>query len=608
LPIVDLSLFSRDRATTEGWSGSDGDSTEDDPIVSDTAEFRQRALEKLTQLYGDDAPACLERLAAVCQRHRRPPPDQTGELWTERDAVLITYADQIRQAEKPPLQALNSFFNDYAMKELINTVHLLPFFPYSSDDGFSVIDYRRVDPASGNWDDVAELGASYGLMFDLVLNHCSKESKWFQNYLAGNSPYDRYFIDVDPQADLSHVTRPRSAPLLTPFETSRGTKHVWTTFSDDQVDLNFADPAVLVEMIDVLLTFVDRGARIIRLDAIAYLWKKIGSSCIHLPETHTLVKLLRDVLDEVARGTILLTETNVPHEENVSYFGNGDEAHMVYTFSLAPLLLDAFLCEDAGPLNAWLAELEPASPGTTYFNFTASHDGVGVRPMEGLVAAERIDRLISAVRARGGHVSTKRNADGSASPYELNITYFSALGPPDDAPEDLPPELHVRRFLSSQAVMLALRGIPGIYFHSLVGTPNDSAGVERSGRARSINRRKFDRDELARLLSDAASPAKQVFDGYRYLLAARRRQSAFHPSAAQSFIDTGHSAVIAFQRTSRDGNQQILAVTNVSAHPLELDLSRYTGASTGVDLLGGPATENGHVRLRRYGTAWINLQ
>ena len=577
--------------------------------VSSTPEFKQRTLADLTLLYGDAAPACLERLVTVCERHRPETVPPTESLWNECDVVLITYGDQIRSNTATPLAAFRSFLDDESLADLFSTIHLLPFFPYSSDDGFSVIDYRQVDPKLGDWNDIAALNETSSLMFDLVLNHCSSQSRWFRDYLVGTAPFDRFFIEVDPDADVTAVTRPRSLPLLNPFETNRGTRHLWTTFSDDQIDLNFAAADVLIEMIDILLSYVDRGARIIRLDAIAYLWKTIGTSCIHLPETHAVVRLMRDVLDVVAPSTILLTETNVPHEENVSYFGDGDEAHMVYNFSLAPLLLDAFLSQDAGPINAWLANLEPAKPGTAYFNFTASHDGVGVRPLEGLVAPDRFQRLVEAVRARGGHVSTKRNADGSDSPYELNIAYFSALGPPNNDLDSVPPELHVRRFVSSQAVMLALRGIPGVYFHSLVGTPNDYAGVQDTGRARSINRRKFRRDELNDRLSDSAAIEKQVFDGYRRLLTMRIEQPAFHPDADQTFVDVGSPAVIAFLRSSCDGQQRILAVTNVTSQSATLRISNCVDSPGGRDLLSGSNTEvcGGDLTLQPFATAWLEL-
>jgi sucrose phosphorylase len=526
-----------------------------------TPELRKRIHSRLAVLYPDSADMVQERLESLCGRRQfleRPP-----ELWSERDVVLITYADQIRDERGTPLQALRSFLLDHQLQEALSVVHLLPFFPYSSDDGFSVIDYRQVDPACGTWDDVAALGGNFDLMYDLVLNHCSRRHQWFQDFLARRAPYDGYFIDVPAGADLSQVTRPRSTPLLTPCETAAGLKQVWTTFSDDQMDLNYGNPDVLIEMMDVFLDYVARGARLVRLDAIAYLWKEFGTSCIHLPQTHLVVKLMRDLLEAVAPAVLLLTETNVPHAENVSYFGAGDEAHMIYQFSLPPLLLEAMLSGDAGPLTAWLRTVQDFAPQTTVLNFTASHDGVGVRPLEGLISPQRLTRLVDAVHARGGHVSTRRRPDGSEAPYELNISYLSALAP--EHREDV--EVHVRRFLTTQAFMLALKGMPAVYIHSLLGTPNWEAGVAETGRARTINRRKFPRGELEAILSKPESVERKVFDGYQHLLKVRRAQRAFHPDAPQEHIETGNPAVAAFVRGDDAFGPRILVAANFGNAP-----------------------------------------
>ena len=501
-----------------------------DAPQSDT-RLEQRVRPLLETIYGDRSADVLREIVDLVARHAANASRVGDELWNQRDVVLITYGDQVRAEGEAPLVTLRRFLLAQQLDAVLSAVHVLPFCPSSSDDGFSVIDYRAVDPALGDWSDIDALGESFDLMFDLVLNHCSQHSAWFQAYLKGTAPYDNYFIDVDPSTDLSAVTRPRSLPLLTPFDTAGCRKHVWTTFSADQVDLNYAEPRVLLEMLDVLLLYARHGARIVRLDAIAYLWKQIGTSCIHLPQTHAVVQLLRAVLDAAAPGVLVLTETNVPHKENVSYFGRGDEAHIVYQFSLPPLLLDAYLAEDAGPLNNWLHSLEPAAPGTTYLNFTASHDGVGVRPLEGLLSSERFGNLIAAIRDRGGQVSTRRNPAGEDVPYELNISYFSALGAPGEEQA-----LHVGRFLASQALMLAVRGIPAIYFHSLVGTPNDLAGYESSGQPRRINRRKYAHGELNAILGNAASAQAEVLHGYRHLLSVRKNQTAFHPDAQQTML------------------------------------------------------------------------
>jgi len=559
---------------------------------------------RLQRLYPGRADWCLEQLKKNVDSRIDGAALVAPRTWNQRDAVLITYGDQLRRSEEAPLATLHSFLTDAGLNRLINTVHLLPFYPYSSDDGFSVIDYRAVDPKLGDWDDVRRLGTNFRLAFDLVLNHASQHSHWFQQYLAGQSPYDRYFIEADPAEDLSAVVRPRSLPLLTPYETSRGTRHLWTTFSADQVDLNFAEPAVLLDLLDVLLFYIRQGARIIRLDAIAYLWKEPGTSCIHLPQTHEVVKLMRALVDAVAPGVLLLTETNVPHRENISYFGDGDEAHMVYQFSLAPLLLDAFISEDAGPLNAWLANLSPPSPGTSYFNFTASHDGVGVRPLEGLVSPERLMRLVEEIRRRGGLVSTRRSADGADSPYELNVSYFDAVADPDTDSRDS----HVRKFLATQAVMLALQGIPGIYFHSLVGTPGDLEAARRSGVNRAINRRKFAVEELRQVLGDADSAQARVFAGYQGLLSTRIQQQAFHPDAAQEYCDLGDSAVVGFLRMATDGRQRILVAVNVSGQPRRLTLPETDRWQSAVDLLSQNdvnPTPGGQLELAPYQVVWL---
>jgi glycosidase len=547
---------------------------------------------RLGRLYGQRGAACCERIMALAQgaadaldpsRRRDDAP-----RWDERDVVLITYADQVRSPGKPPLATLREFLLDERWDELLTTVHLLPFYPYSSDDGFSVTDYRAVDPQVGSWGDVARLGEWFDLAFDFVLNHVSRESQWFRKYLAGEAPYDRFFIEVDPAADLSAVVRPRSAPLVTPFDTSRGPRHLWTTFSADQVDLNYAEPEVLVRMIEVLLDYVRRGVRIVRLDAVAFLWKESGTPSIHLPQTHEVVKLLRDVVSAVAPRVLLLSETNVPHDENVSYFGQGDEAHLVYQFSLPPLLVDAFASGDAGPLADWLAGLSDPPPGTTYLNFTASHDGIGIRPLEGLVPRERVERLVDLARRRGGLVSAGGRPDGREEPYELNITYVDAL-----APDEPDAALHARRLLATQAVMLALRGIPAVYFHSLVGTQNDHQAVRQSGQPRRINRRKFSRDELQQAISAPDSLQQRIYAGYRHLLQARRGRPALHPDAPQRVVRTGNSALFALQRTSIDGHERVLAVVNVSDTPQALDLAQSAATLTGCrhDLISGQAMD-----------------
>ena len=441
-------------------------------------------------------------------------------------------------------------------------------------------------------------------MYDLVLNHCSRQSKWFEDYVANIAPYREYFIAVDPDTDLSTVTRPRALPLLTPVHTQHGDEHLWTTFSEDQIDLNFSNQDVLFEFLDILLFYVASGATIIRLDAIAYLWKRIGTSCIHLEQTHEVVKLMRDLLDMVAPEVVLLTETNVPHEENVSYFGVGDEAHMVYQFSLPPLLLHALMTGDASYLTRWAASLDEIPSGCTYFNFTASHDGIGVRPLQGIIPDKELNKLAKRVKQLGGHVSTKANSDGTESPYELNITYFDALG--DDP--DTVTELHIARFLCSQVVAMELQGVPAVYFHSLTATRNYNEGVEKTGRARTINRRKWQEEELEDLLLKQGSATSQVMKTYIRWLQLRSAHKAFHPAAKQRIIDLGPGLFVV-ERTCKE--QKVVCISNFTDQYLELKLDERLNdlneVETCSDILSGRRYmgEGKVIPFEAYQTVWL---
>ncbi len=429
----------------------------------------------LASIYGDERAGPIEqRVLNLMDRYRgRIPVPATREL-SERSSILITYGDQLQKPHHPHLETLAEFCESH-LRGVVDTIHVLPFFPWSSDDGFSVKDYRKVDPALGDWQDIERLGKSFRLMFDGVINHVSVQGEWFKKFLGGEMPYSDYFLTIDGNPDLSSVVRPRALPLTTEFQTATGVKRVWTTFSTDQADLDFHNPDVLLDIFDILLMYAQKGAQFIRLDAIAYLWKEIGTSCIHLPQTHAIIQLLRSVLDEVAPHVQIVTETNVPHEDNISYFGNGEnEAQIVYNFALPPLVLHTFHTGDATVLTKWASSLNLQSNRTTFLNFLASHDGIGLNPVRGLLTDADIDRLVAKTLAHGGLISYKQNPDGTQSPYEMNINYFDALSDPTS---DEPLDFQVSRFMAAQAIMLSLRGIPGIYFHSLFGSRNWNEGV-----------------------------------------------------------------------------------------------------------------------------------
>ncbi|MDF2531794.1 MAG: hypothetical protein K0Q65_1375 [Clostridia bacterium] len=554
----------------------------------------------LKLLYGNEGIQVFNELMQLIQQWGEKPTAFVKKGWVDQnDVILITYGDSVIHEHEKPLVTLQRFLKNY-VKETVTAVHILPMYPYTSDDGFSVVDYYEVNNDLGTWQDINNLTKDFDMMYDAVVNHISKSSRWFQGFLQCEENYREYFIAANPNEDYSKVTRPRVLPLLTAFETKEGIKHVWTTFSEDQIDLNFKNPKVLLEVIHLLLFYAYQGARFIRLDAIGFAWKEKGTSCMHLKETHAVVKLMRAALDLVFPGTILITETNVPHQDNISYFGNGsDEAQLVYQFPLPPLVLFSFLTGNASKLTKWAVSLEEMvlSDTTTYFNFLASHDGIGMRPVENILDGHEKEIMLQAVERHGGNISYKSNSDGTKSPYELNINYMDALTDPKS------PNIQERinKFIAAQSILLSVAGVPGIYVHSLFGSQNWYEGVEQSGIYRRINREKLDYNDVCKELESKDSIRSIVFNRFSELIRLRRQQSAFSPNALQETVSLDERA-FAFIRYHRDNNERILVIVNVSSEEYCI---RYM--FEGVDIITNELVCNS-ANMLAYQTRWIKLK
>lgn len=570
-------------------------------------ETEEKLKRHFTVIYGQEKLSyCFEKLEHLISRYHLQPRKESKKLWTHQDHILITYGDMVIRSEtdsESNLKSLHRFLKE-ELSSVVTTVHILPFFPSSSDDGFSVIDYRRVDETLGDWSDITEMSRDFRVMGDLVMNHTSRYSEWFRRYIQRDKPYVDYFIEADPRTDLSAVTRPRMSPLLTAVQTDEGEKYVWTTFSNDQIDVNFANPEVLFEYLDIFFFYISKGLSVIRLDAVAFIWKEPGTRSIHLKQTHEIVKLMRTLVDCYSPDTTIITETNVPHKENISYFGEGDEAHMVYQFSLPPLLLHAIFTENSFYLKEWIRSLKILPDKCTYFNFTASHDGVGVRPLEGLVPRDEFDALVEGIKKRGGFISEKKNPDGSLSPYEMNITYFDALA---DESGDL--QMQVDRFLCSQIVAMSLKGVPGIYFHNFTATKNDLEGVSLSGRYRSINRKKWVYQELKKMIDQESAIESAVFPKMKKIIRCRKATPAFDPFGHQMVFDSPRELFF-MNRKSREGHDKVLVIANFSGEEREFDSRNFSLPlrldRSYVDLLSEEEVlTNGRGRLLPWQVWWL---
>jgi sucrose phosphorylase len=578
--------MSKSKLSTKNFHYLEPDYTQ--PVLKIDKKLEEKIRNKLIFLYGkesvEDLYEELYRLLKVYYAHKTPEMfkwekdfDEINRF-TEKDVILITYGDLVSGKNQKPLVTFEKLCKTY-LKGVFNTLHILPFFPYSSDRGFAVMDFEEVDPHLGTWEDILNLKEDFKLMFDGVFNHVSSKSRWFQEFLNQNSYYQKFFTVFSTEEEISPdhlklIVRPRTSDVLTEFRTLNGSRLVWTTFSPDQIDLNFKNPEVLLKMVDILLTYVRRGADIVRLDAVTYLWEELGTSCVHLDQSHVSIKLFRDVLDAVAPHVALITETNVPHKENIRYFGNGyDEAQMVYNFALPPLVLHTFQTGDSKKLTKWAASLEKVTNTATYFNFLDSHDGIGVMAVKNILTSEEINLMALRTVEHGGFISYKAEGDGNEVPYELNITWYSAINRDDS---DDSRDLKLKRYLASRSIALVVMGVPGIYLHGLLGSKNDADAVLEEGHTRSINRTKIRKKELLAEMDNKNSNIYRVATGLTRLIHYRIREKCFHPDAPQTIMSLSDK-VFSVLRTSADGQEKIMAIINITndSESLSIDLKMH---------------------------------
>lgn len=571
---------------------------------------RQAVLHHLHSIYKDslDDDGYAHLLEQLIELMRLP--DDTRPMtpyqnkWDQADIAVICYGNNLLSTEQLPLQNLKQFLDQH-LHECINIVHILPFFPFCSDDGFAVKDYFQVNPELGDWTHIQEIADQYKVMADLVINHGSSSSQWFANFMAGEGEGHDFFYTTHADAPISDVVRPRTSPLLRPTETAHGLQHVWCTFSHEQVDFDFRNPEVLKTFVRIIRFYLDQGVRLFRLDAVAFLWKQPGTSCLNLPETHEVVRLLRLLVEQAQSDAIIITETNIPNRENLSYFGNANEAHWVYNFSLPPLLLNTMITGNCGYLRQWLMSMPPAQNGTAYFNFIASHDGIGLRPAEGLLSDSEIAALITTMQGFGGEISWRAAENGIKKPYEINIALFDALQGTIAGPD----QWQIPRFLCAHAIMMALEGIPAFYIHSLLATGNDYERLQQTGHSRAINRHQWQMETLEATLAAPQSANSQVFRQLRSLIELRQRQPAFHPNATQFTLQLGEH-LFGFWRQSMDRRQSIFCIFNVHNQPHALRVADLNLVLTDNwhDLVSGdvlePTTET--LDLSPYQVLWLS--
>jgi len=523
-------------------------------------------------------------------------------LISEKTSLVICYGDSIlSNNQKYSIRNFKSFFNKKLIK-YFNCIHFLPFYPSSSDSGFAVKDHYKIDKKLGNWSDILKFSKQNNIMADIVINHSSARGLWFKNFLRERRPGKDYFLKIDNKFDTSKVVRPRDHKLLKKIDIFKNTTFIWRTFSDDQIDLNFKNPAVLLRFIKIMINLLNHGVKIFRLDAIAYLWKESGTKCINLKQTHEIIKLFRLISYLLKVQSIIVTETNLPEKENISYFGKkSDEANWIYNFTLPPLLIHALLFEKSTFLNKWSKKLPNNKPGNSYLNFIASHDGIGMRPVEGILNESDLKSFLKRLKKNGSKFSYRKIQNKFKKVYEANITIFNALKKSDF---DQNGNFFLERYIAAHSIMISFEGVPALYFNSLFGTSNDEAKYIITGNKRDINRYRWNKHNLLSKLKNKKSKQSIFFMEITKLLAIKNKQKAFHPNAKREQLDLG-SKIFGFKRISIDNKQTIICISNLTSVKQNLKIGKkFTNWKDLIEssklLLRGVKLE-----LRPFQTVWL---
>lgn len=398
--------------------------------------------------------------------------------------MLITYADSMGK----DLPALHRILNRY-FQEAVGGVHILPFFPSSADRGFAPTRYDMVDPKFGTFADVSALGEDYYLMFDFMVNHISHSSPYFQDFLKNKdaSPYKDYFIrykdfwqggePTKEQVDAIYKRKPR-APYIEAKFADGSKEKVWCTFCEEQVDLNVSKASVMQFIRETLVNMCCHGASLIRLDAFAYAVKKPGGSCFfEEPEIWDLLHAIeQDVKDYQVE---ILPEI---HEHYTIQMKIAQKGYWIYDFALPVLLLHAIYTHNPQYLKKWLG-MSPKKQFTTL----DTHDGIGIVDVKDLLPDDQILLTKEKMFTEGANVKKIYNtaAYHNLDIYQINTTYYSALGNHDDA------------YLLARAVQFFAPGIPQVYYVGLLAGRNDIELMEQTKNGRDINRHYYTEDEIA---------------------------------------------------------------------------------------------------------------
>ncbi|EMG34131.1 sucrose phosphorylase [Streptococcus oralis] len=402
----------------------------------------------------------------------------------QNKTMLITYSDSLGNNLKDLYENLEEHFGD-----AIGGVHLLPFFPSTGDRGFAPVDYDEVDPAFGDWEDVKRLGEKYYLMFDFMINHISRQSKYYKDYQEKHEAsefkdlflnWDKFWPENRPtQADVDLIYKRKDrAPKQEILFADGSVEHLWNTFGEEQIDLDVTKEVTMAFIRKTIQHLASNGCDLIRLDAFAYAVKKLDTNDFFVePDIWSLLDKVRDIAAEY--GTELLPEI---HEHYSIQFKIADHDYYVYDFALPMVTLYTLYSSRTEHLAKWL-KMSPMKQFTTL----DTHDGIGVVDVKDILTDEEIDYASNELYKVGANVKRKYSSAeyNNLDIYQINSTYYSALGDDD-----------VKYFLA-RLIQAFAPGIPQVYYVGLLAGKNDLKLLEETKEGRNINRHYYSNEEIA---------------------------------------------------------------------------------------------------------------
>ncbi len=486
----------------------------------------------------------------------------------------------------------------------INLLHIMPILKCprgASDGGYAVSDFRALDERAGTLDDLRSVATDLRkrnmlLTLDVVVNHTSNEHEWATRARAGEKQYQDYFYCFENRdiPDMFEETMPEVFPETSPgnftWDEDMG-KWVMTVFNSYQWDLNYSNPAVFIEIVDIILFWANQGADIVRLDAVAFLWKKIGTTCQNEREAHLILQLLKDCCQVTARGVLFIAEAIVAPVEIAKYFGEdaviAKECEIAYNATLMALLWDAIATHNASLLNIGVRSLPNKLDRATWLNYIRCHDDIGLGFDDNDIRLAGYEPLAHRrflvdyftgeyddSPARGQPFA--RNAKTGDARISGSLASLIGLGSAldEDDPEGI--EMAVRRILLLHSVIMSYGGIPLLYYGDEIGTLNDCNYLDDPAKAndnRWLHRPRIDWDK-AELRYQHGSVEQRIFEGLQRMIAVRKSIPAFADFNNRELLDTDNPHLFIFMRNDPfQTGDNVLVVTNFDNAPQSLDLN-----------------------------------